>query len=345
MNLEVLQNIWFFLIGFLLMMYSILDGFDLGVGILYGFIAKTQEDKKVLLNSLAPFWDGNEVWLLTGAGALFAAFPVAYASVFSGFYLAMFIILFALIFRAVSFEFLKYDEKRQKLWGIVLQVSSLLPAVIFGVAIGNLVQGVEINSNLEFQGNFGSLFSPFTLATGLLGLFAFLLQGASYISLKSSGDLKNRADRSFKILSVLFITSFLFTFLTGLFFFPHFADVCLSNMLSWLAVAGLVAALLISWIAQKKSKFLVKFLATSTIFVALWGIIASDLYPNFVRATDLVNNITIYNASSSEKTLGVLLVITAIGMPLVITSFIVLYKVFRNKTKSENVNSEQNIHS
>jgi cytochrome d ubiquinol oxidase subunit II len=185
-----LQNTWYLLLGVLLIGYSILDGFDLGVGCLVPLVAKNDADKRMLFNAIGPFWDGNEVWLLTGGGALFAAFPHVYATVFSGFYLALMLVLFSLIFRAVALEFWSYDEKRKKLWEWAFVVGSFLPSLLYGVALGNVVVGIPLNEQMEFTGNFFTLLRPFPLAVGLLGFAAILLQGCTYTILKTSGPLK-----------------------------------------------------------------------------------------------------------------------------------------------------------
>ncbi|HUU51724.1 MAG TPA: cytochrome d ubiquinol oxidase subunit II, partial [Candidatus Heimdallarchaeota archaeon] len=167
---DILRNIWFILIGVLFVGYSILDGFDLGIGALFPFLGKKEEEKEALIKSIGPFWDGNEVWILTGGGALFAAFPHAYATVFSGFYLALMAILFSLIFRAVSLEFRAHDTKRKRFWEGAFVVGSFLPSLLFGVALGNVVVGVPLDNTMNYTGNFFKLLRPFPLAVGLLGL-------------------------------------------------------------------------------------------------------------------------------------------------------------------------------
>ena len=176
---DILRNIWYVLIGVLLAGYSILDGFDLGIGTLVPFLGKNEKEKKTLYNAIGPFWDGNEVWLLTGGGALFAAFPHAYATVFSGFYLALMLVLWALILRAVSLEFAAHDDaKRRGFWELLFNIGSFLPALLFGVALGNVVVGVPLDTQMEYTGNFFTLLRPLPLIFGALGLFAFLLPGA-----------------------------------------------------------------------------------------------------------------------------------------------------------------------
>ena len=198
MTREVLGIIWFALVGVLLAGYAVFDGFDLGVGTLYPFLGKSDEDKAVMRASVGPVWDGNEVWLLTGGGALFAAFPAVYATVFSGFYLALMLVLFALIFRAVSFEFHAHDKEWGSVWDWAFFGGSALPSLLFGVAVGNIVLGVPLDADGEFAGNFFTLlgfeqgFNPFPLVIGVLGLSMILVQGASWLAVKSEGDLYER---------------------------------------------------------------------------------------------------------------------------------------------------------
>ena len=165
-----LPILWFIIIAVLISAYYVLDGFDLGAGILSPFVAKTPGEKRALMTSIGPVWDGNEVWLLTAGGALFAAFAPAYATVFSGFYLAIMLVLFGLIIRAVSLEFRAHDPKWQKFWDVCFFVGSLVPALLFGVALGNCLQGVPLDAAGNYIGSFFGLLTPFPLLCGLLGL-------------------------------------------------------------------------------------------------------------------------------------------------------------------------------
>ena len=197
---DLLKNVWFLLIGVLLAGYSVLDGFDLGIGALFPFLAKSEDEKRTLIRTIGPVWDGNEVWLLTGGGALFAAFPLAYATVFSGFYLALMVVLFALILRAVSLEFRAHDPARKGLWEAAFVGGSALPALLFGVALGNVVVGIPLDARTEFTGNFFTLLRPVPLIFGVLGLCAFLLHGSAYAALKTEGALQARARKAVKVL-------------------------------------------------------------------------------------------------------------------------------------------------
>ncbi len=326
-TIDILRNIWFLLIGVLFVGYSILDGFDLGVGILMPFLAKNHDEKRVLFNSVGPFWDGNEVWLLTGGGALFAAFPQAYATVFSGFYLALMLVLFALIFRAVSLEFWHYEETNKKIWEWAFIIGSFLPALLYGVALGNVIVGIPLDGDMEFTGSFFTLLRPYPLVIGLLGLFAILQQGITYAALKSEGELHNRALALLNTIWVGFILLFALSFIMSLIFLPA----AVKNIIGWLfAIIVILAWFSVKYYA-KAGKLGKSFLASSLAFVGLWGIVGSIHFPNVVRAIQETNSITVSNGSSSQLTLTVMLIIALLGMPLVILYTIVVYKKFRGK--------------
>lgn len=205
--MTVLTVLWFFLIFVLIAGYFVLDGFDLGAGVLYPFIAKTEEDQAIVRRSIGPVWDGNEVWLLTAGGALFAAFPDAYATTFSGFYLAVMLVLFGLIVRAVSFEFWAADKKWRSVWNACFFLGSLLPALLLGVAVGNIYAGIPMDAAGNYIGvPLLGLITPFTLLTGLLGLAMFLAAGACWVALKAPLDSAVRA-RAAKLRAPLGIVS------------------------------------------------------------------------------------------------------------------------------------------
>lgn len=329
-TLELLQNIWFILVGLLLMGYSILDGFDLGIGTLLPFLAKKDEEKKVLFKAIGPFWDGNEVWLLTGGGALFASFPHAYATVFSGFYLALMLVLFALIFRAVSTEFFIHDEKDRKVWEWCFIIGSFLPSLLFGVALGNVILGVPLDRGMNFTGNFFTLLRPFPLVVGLLGLNAILLQGTTYAASKTSGDIQKRARALTNKLWVSFICLFVLSFIAVVVYLPG----ALKKILAWLAAIVVLAG----WVFIKKcigkGKETLAFFMSSLSFVGLWGIVGALHFPYLVRASnDLSLSLTVRNASSTELTLKVMLIIALVGMPLVLFYTYFIFKTFKGKIK------------
>ncbi|HMA54076.1 MAG TPA: cytochrome d ubiquinol oxidase subunit II [Acidobacteriota bacterium] len=328
---DLLRNIWFVLIGVLLAGYSILDGFDLGVGALLPFLAKNEDEKRTLIGAVGPVWDGNEVWLLAGGGALFAAFPMAYATVFSGFYLAMMLVLFALILRAVSLEFRAHDPARTKIWEAAFVGGSALPALLLGVALGNVVAGVPLDARTEFTGSIFTLLRPLPLVFGLLGLCAFLLHGAVYAGLKSEGDLRRRAERTSLALTVAFGAAFALSFVMIGLDRPE----ALKIVPAWVFAAVVVFSLVLLALALKKGRDGRAFFFSSTAFLGLWGIVGAIQYPDIVRATDPALSLTIRNASSSALTLKVMLIVALVGMPAVIAYTIFAFRVFKGKAGAE----------
>ncbi len=332
-TLHILQNTWFILIGVLLTGYSILDGFDLGIGSLTPFLARKDNEKKALINSIAPYWDGNEVWLLTGGGALFASFPHAYATVFSGFYLAMMLVLFALIFRAVSIEFYMYDDENKKLWEWSFILGSALPSLLFGVALGNVIIGVPLNAQMDFTGTFFTLLRPFPLAVGLLGLNAILLQGATFAAFKIEGDIRDRARKIIRVLWLSFIFLFALCLLLAYIYIPA----VLGKVLGWISTFIVVAAWFMIKRFALKGKDLLAFYMSSLTFAGLWGIVGASLFPNLVRAINDINlSLTVRNSSSSVLTLKVMLIIAVVGMPLVLFYTYYIFKTFRGNVKINN---------
>ncbi len=328
-----LNTIWFLLIGVLIIGYAILDGFDLGVGVLHLF-ARTDNERRIHLNAIGPVWDGNEVWLLTGGGALFAAFPAVYATVFSGFYIAFMLLLAALIFRAVSIEFRsKVDSPQWKgFWDLAFGIGSLLPAVLFGVAIGNILRGVPIDAQQMWTGSFPGLLNPYAMLIGLLSLCLFTMHGAIYLSMKTDGALRDRVaawiPRSWMATMGLYLLATVATIFVSPFLFAGMVK----NPLFWVLVLLLLAAAMFIPVAAKAQRFGRAFIASSLTIACMIGLTAVSLFPRLVPSiTDLNNSLTIYNASSSQMTLSTMLVIALIGMPLVILYTVVIYRVFKGK--------------
>lgn len=325
-----LQTIWFLLVGVLLTGYAILDGFDLGVGVLHLLIAKNDRERRIMLNSIGPLWDGNEVWLLTGGGAIFAAFPKVYATVFSGFYLALMLVLLALILRAVSLEFRSKvaDATWRAAWDTAFAVGSFLPALLFGVAIGNVLRGLPIASDGEFAGTFLGLLNPFALVCGLLSLSMFVMQGASWLSLKAEGGLRTRAIAAGRIawgaFFVLWIAATVFSRTAA----PHLWN-NYSNPTAWIAPALFVIAALAYPFVLKTGSGLRTFTVSSLSIAALLAIMGQALFPYMVPSFgDPANSLTIYNASSTALTLKVMLAIALSGMPVVLAYTIFIYRNF-----------------
>lgn len=333
-----LNIIWFLLVGVLIIGYAILDGFDLGVGSLFYVLGKTEDEKKILINSIGPVWDGNEVWLLTGAGALFAAFPFVYATVFSGFYLAMMLVLFGLIFRAVGVEYyfkIDDDKKMQSLMGKMFFIGSFLPALLFGVAIGNVVVGIPLDSMQNYAGSFFGLLNPYALCLGIVGLVGFLLQGVTYVNMKTEGDLQQRSialtSKFCYALLVLWAVGAVATLVFAPHMFTNYNNIPVLYIIPALTLLSMVAIP----VFLKQEAFGKVFIASSLVIATKILTLAAGLFPNLVIAKDPTQNLTIYNASSTDLTLTVMLIIAVIGVPLVLVYTSYVYYVFRGKATAE----------
>lgn len=330
-----LNTIWYLLIGVLLIGYAILDGFDFGVGVLSLF-ARDEKEKRIHFNAIGPIWDGNEVWLITGGGALFAAFPIVYATVFSGFYLALILLLVALIFRAVSFEFRGKVESQtwRSAWDWAFGLGSLLPAVLLGVAMGNIIRGVPIDSNGRYLGTFLDLLNPYSIGIGILSLVLFTMHGAIYLAPKVEGDLRKRcetwATKLWVFYVILYVLMTLWSWLASPFLFEH----AFRSVLFFVLFILLIVAMVVLPVLIRAGKFEHAFFASSIIIAAMIGQVALSLYPRFVPSSiNLDYSLTIYNSSSSPTTLQTMLVIALIGMPCVIAYSIFIHRVFRGKVE------------
>ncbi len=331
-NIQNFQILWFILIAVLFLGYVLLDGFDLGIGVLLPFVGKNKEEKDILISSIGPVWDGNEVWLVAGAGALFAAFPQAYATAFSGFYPAMLLVLCALIFRAVSMEFRAHDERRSWLWEKFLCGGSFLVVLLFGIALGNVVYGVPLDYKMEFAGSFWTLLRPAPLFFGITALAAVLLQGASYAVLKTQGELQQTCLKALNILLRINMGTAGVYFGMMIFLFPHLLSNPLFYAAVLLSIFGL-AEILFSLVNKNETALLVK---SSLSFLGLWLATAAAHFPHLVKASNASYlSITIYNGSTGLLTLQVMSVIALIGMPIVIGYTIFVYRIFKGKSKPQ----------
>lgn len=329
-----LQTTWFLLLGVLLLGYAILDGFDLGVGMLHLWLAREERERRVLVNAVGPVWDGNEVWLLTGGGALFAAFPPVYATVFSGLYIPLMLLLTALILRAVSLEFRgKEDSARwRSLWDGAFALGSFLPALLLGVAMGNILRGLPLDAEGEFAGTVLGLLNPFALVVGVLTVALFLMQGAAWLIMKTEGALLERARtsaaRAWLAVAVLWVLA------TGAsrLAVPRLWH-AFGAWVPWLAPAVVLVALVAfrRSLAQGGAR---PFLWSSVAIGGLMAVVGLGLYPNLVPSlTPAAPGLDIYGASSSPLTLRTMLVIALAGMPLVLGYTVFIYRSFRGPVR------------
>lgn len=332
---DTLAYIWFGLLGVLLIGYTILDGFDLGVGILHPF-ARTDEHRRIMMNSIGPLWDGNEVWLVTFGGAMFAAFPNAYATVFSGFYAAFMLLLFALIFRAVSLEFRSKVEHPgwRRVWDYGFFGSSLLAALLFGVAGGNLMLGLPMDQNLTVHQSVFEQLSPYPLSVGLLTVLLFAMHGAIFLYLKTEGELQQRVSRWIWRAFALFVVTYIGVTVFTVIRVPRATETIHDHPWLWIVPALNVLAVANIPRAMHKKMPAYAFFSSCATIAALAFLFAVAMFPNLVPST--LNddwNLTLFKARSSEKTLKVMLVIALIGMPCVLAYTAVVYWVFRGKVK------------
>jgi cytochrome d ubiquinol oxidase subunit II len=340
-----LGDVWFVLVGVLLTGYAIFDGFDLGVGVLYPFLGRSEGDKEVLRRSVGPVWDGNEVWLLTGAGALFAAFPPVYATVFSGFYLALMLLLFALIFRAASLEFRHADPAWAKFWDGAFFVGSAVPALLFGVAVGNIVRGVPLTASGEmiaggggpvFLGNLLAALNPYALVIGVFGLVWIVLHGASWLCVKTTGDLYERAVAVRRTMLVaLAVMIVVATAATALLAPGAFAKVT-GSVAGWLFVAAMLVGAALAWVSASAGKDRGAWYGTTLAVVGMVGTWAASIYPALVPALagSAGKALTVGNASSSPLALAAMLVIAIIGVPLVLWYHFIVYRAYAGRLEA-----------
>jgi cytochrome d ubiquinol oxidase subunit II len=331
-NIQNFQILWFVLIFILLLGYALLDGFDLGMAVLLPFLGGTKEEKDTLIASIGPVWDGNEVWLVTGGGALFAAFPQAYATAFSGFYSAMMLVLLALIFRGVSIKFRANDPARAGLWEKAFIGGSALAPLLFGVALGNVIYGVPLDGRMEYAGGFFTLLRPVPLWFGITGLAAVLLQGSTWAVLKTEGEVQKRSFRAAGILTVINAVMAVISFTALAVLFPRLSG----NALFYLAAVITFAGLTGLFFSVRKKNDALPFWASSLSFIGLFLAAGSAQFPNLITASNDPNlSLTIYNSSTGIYTLQVMAVIALVGMPIVIGYTIFVYRVFKGKANAD----------
>jgi cytochrome d ubiquinol oxidase subunit II len=332
-----LQVTWFVLVAVLLTGYAVLDGFDLGVGFWHLF-ARGDRDRRVLLNAIGPVWDGNEVWLITGAGALFAAFPPVYASVFSGMYLALMLLLVGLVLRAVSLEFRsKVDSPRWRTtWDAAFSVGSVVSTLVLGVAAGNIIGGLHLDAHGTATDGFLDLLDLTSVLVGLTGLAMFATHGAAYLSIKTEGDLHRRALSW--AMGAWFATAALFAATTALSLAVHrqLLDNFLSAPALFVLPAVASASILAIPLLLRRGAARGAFLATSLSIAGLMATAGASIFPHMVpSATDPALGLTIFDSSSSRRTLTVMLVLAAIGVPVMLGYTVFAYRTFRGKVVVE----------
>ena len=339
MSHEFLQVLWFILIVVLWVGFYFLEGFDFGVGMLLPFLGKKDEERRAIINAIGATWDGNEVWLLTAGGATFAAFPQWYATMFSGFYLALFLLLVALIIRGISFEYRSKDAnpKWRTLFDWMIAVGSFLAALLLGVAFANLAEGVPINAKMMYTGNLFTLLNPYGLIGGLTTVSIFLLHGANFLGLKLDGELRERVNGFAKKIYIAAVVLSLVLLVTTYIFTDIYAHLGLNPGI--IPIVGVIALLVSGYFINRKQEGWAFILVAVNIVFTLITFFMIMFPRVMISSTDPSYSLTIYNASSSAYTLSVMSIVALIFVPIVLIYQGWTYYMFRKRitTKKESL--------
>jgi len=330
-----LNTVWFILVGVLLTGYAMLDGFDLGVGALHLFVKK-DEDRRIFLNAIGPVWDGNEVWLVTGGGALFAAFPMAYATVFSGFYLAFMALLCGLIFRAVAIEFRSKEKWGwwRQMWDLGFALGSIGSSFLIGVAMGNILVGIELDARGNYIGGFRALLNPYAILLGFTTIALFTMHGSIYLVMKTEGELQARVRRWVNRTIGIFLFFYIILNVATLVFAPHILEILRAR--PWLLAVFAFNVLVVMNIPRQihKGNDFAAFLSSCGAMILLMALFGLTVYPNMVLSMpNPENSLNIYNAASTAKTHFIMLIMAIIGVPVVLAYTVSVYYIFRGKVK------------
>lgn len=368
-----LKIIWWLFVGVILIGFAVMDGFDLGIGTLHPFVAKTDEQRRVLLNAIGPTWEGNQVWLLTAGGAMFAAWPLAYAAAFSGFYWAILLVLFALFFRPVGFEYRSkiQDPRWRTAWDWGLFVGGMVPALVFGVAFGNLLQGVPFHYD-EFMrpfytGSFFGLLNPFALLAGVVSLSMLVMHGAVYLQLRTEAEIFNRAKKAVLLFGIIFIAAFALAGIwqahgiegfrivsspdPGTAFSPlaktvevsqgawmeNFANYPWMMLAPVLAFVGGILAIVLSRLNRPGIAFIFSGSALAGVILTAGFAMFPFVMPS---STNPNSSLTAFDTTSSHRTLTVMFLAVIIFLPIVLTYTSWVYRVMRGKVTEEKIREE-----
>ena len=332
----MLAEIWFVLFVVIVAGYLILDGFDMGVGILLLPLARTDSERRTFLNSIGPIWDGNEVWLVLAGGVLFAVFPLAYASLFSGFYVAFMLVLFVMILRTVAMEFRSKEEgtRWRSFWDAVFALASIGLAFLLGVAFGNIVSGVPLDSDGNMTVHLIDLLSPFALLVGATTVAMFSMQGSLYLVMKTEGELQQRVQRAVPRLILAFFLLNTSVVVAMVLSKQDITARYVNDIWPVIFPAAALIALVLAWRFVRQGREFLAFLASSATIALLLVSGAIGIFPNLIiSTTDAANDLTIYSAASADNTLVVCLIIAIIGMPFVLLYTAGVYYFFRGKTR------------
>ena len=326
-----LNTLWFILITVLFSGFFFLEGFDYGVGMLMPFLGKRDEERRAIINTIGPVWDGNEVWMITAGGALFASFPQWYATLFSGFYIPLVLMLLALIFRGVGFEFRSQEESAgwRNTWDWLIWLGSLLPALLWGVAIANIVRGVPIDEKMQYVGGFFNLLNPYALVGGITFVVLFAMHGATYLAIKLTNGLEKQAKQ---VANRLWTATLVMAVIFLAYSYPEvFAKAQYFGVAAvFLAIA--VIALLVDRYFLGKGDMLKAFWAGAVTIIGITAGFFAALYPNVMPSSlNPEYSLTIYNASASPYTLKVMTIVALVLVPIVLVYQGWTYYTFRQR--------------
>jgi len=333
----MIHTLWFLLLTTMLAGYAVLDGFDLGVGIVHFLVGRTPAERSIVIGAIGPVWNGNEVWLIAAGGAMVVAFPTLYAASFSGFYLALMLVLWLLILRGLAIEFrhqLDHPLWREA-WDVVFSTSSLLLALLFGVAMGNVLRGVPLDADGHFQGSFALMLNPFAVIGGALGVVTLAMHGAAWLALKTEGDVHARARRTLRTLWFGTAAALLAMVAASFIARPDFtANFTAMPALLVMPAGGLACLAVIRLSAGRRDGR--AFAASAGLIVAILGSAAAGLYPRLLPATygSAVPSLDIYNTASPEQSLWIAFVIYVTGMAIVVAYLWRIFIIWRGRTPS-----------
>jgi len=331
-----LEAMWYVVIGASVMFYVILDGFDLGVGALH-LLAKDDHQRRLLLNSIGPVWDGNEVWIVIVVGGLFAGFPDVYASLLSGFYTLIMVLLMGLMFRAAAIEFRSKHESKgwRSLWDGVFSLASILVAFLLGLMLGNVIQGIPLDATQDFVGTFSDFFRPYSILVGITAIALFSMHGSIYLAMKTEGEAHDLVRRWILPSIFFFFLCYLATTIATIIIVPHMTQF-LSDfpLLIVVPILALIAIINVPYQIRKKQDGWA-FISSSVAIILLLSLFAFGTFPILVLSTlePQTHSLTIYNTASSHSTLKTLLIFAAIGIPLILCYGFFVYRTFRGKVK------------
>lgn len=334
------EVLWYIVILLCMIGYAMLDGFDLGVGILHFFVKEDQE-KRIFINAIGPVWDGNAVWLVVIIGGLFAGFPFAYSTLFSAFYTPLTVLIAALILRAVAIEFRGKIKSIlwKKIWDTVFTLASLCIAFGVGLALGNLINGIPLDQEQYFEGSALEFLKPYPILVGFTTVALFMMHGAIFLVMKTEGELHDKIRSWVNPVIIFFIICYSATTMATLIYYPYMVQHIKERpVLFLIAIASMLAIANIprEMSRRKDGLAFISSCVSMALLMTLYGI---GTYPVLVRSSvdPVLNSLTIWNSDASEMTLGILLIVVAVGIPLVVAYGFIAYRVFRGKVKMDSM--------